>query len=139
MIFKKTPLKLVEFFLFWERKVIRQSVKCKIENTKCKIESVSRKFCILHFALCILIYLPDKSKFESGVGICGTSWAPSPTEVFWGSGRTECSPTEMRCVGRRVHGVLPYGDEVCWEAGARSAPLRCMMSLSSISTNQILM
>ena len=35
--------------------------------------------------------LPDKSKFESG--ICGTSWAPSPTEVFWGSGRTECSPT----------------------------------------------
>ena len=36
---------------------------------------------------------PDKSKFESGVGICGTSWAPSPTEVFCGSGRTECPPT----------------------------------------------
>ena len=53
-------------------------------------------------------------------------------------------------LGERAHGVLPYGDEVCWEAGARSAPLpdkskfeggctECpptLIVLSSCSTNQ---
>ena len=32
------------------------------------------------------------------------------------------SPTNQNL--KRAHGVLPYGDEVCWEAGARSVPLR---------------
>ena len=73
---------------------IAQSAKCKIENAKCKMVDISPniitfsfdfKFCILPFALCILIYLPDKSKFERcGLRVIeeiGTSKAPSPTSL----------------------------------------------------------
>ena len=37
---------------------------------------------------------------------------------------------------KRVHGVPPYGDEVCLKAVGETPPIQCMISLFNVSTNQ---